>query len=166
MSKKVMRDVPKRKRKESASAQHTLAGRVPSGCPLQGKRKKLVPRMTLSDGSEVQIFAESADSIDSEKPKPQVKYGELVILGYNGSLPQGDRGRKRSKFVLYKKPEPTGVRRSIHYTVNTPQSSQAILDTSQHSISYTLSRNHAVIVEYTSDDQTDMFQVSSCWESR
>ncbi|ENN71533.1 hypothetical protein YQE_11826, partial [Dendroctonus ponderosae] len=77
---------------------------------------------------------------------------------YNGSLPQGDRGRKRSKFVLYKKPEPTGVRRSIHYTVNTPQSSQAILDTSQHSISYTLSRNHAVIVEYTSDDQTDMFQ--------
>ena len=30
-----------------------------------------------------------------------LKYGELVILGYNGSLPQGDKGRRRSKFVLY-----------------------------------------------------------------
>ncbi|ERL89912.1 hypothetical protein D910_07271, partial [Dendroctonus ponderosae] len=96
------------------------------------------------------------------------KFMVLLVLmeaTYNGSLPQGDRGRKRSKFVLYKKPEPTGVRRSIHYTVNTPQSSQAILDTSQHSISYTLSRNHAVIVEYTSDDQTDMFQIGRSSET-
>ena len=31
-----------------------------------------------------------------------VKYGELVILGYNGGLPQGDKGRRRSKFVLYR----------------------------------------------------------------
>ena len=32
-----------------------------------------------------------------------VKYGELVILGYNGTLPQGDKGRRRSKFVLFKR---------------------------------------------------------------
>ena len=32
-----------------------------------------------------------------------IKYGELVILGYNGTLPQGDKGRRRSKFVLYKR---------------------------------------------------------------
>ena len=31
-----------------------------------------------------------------------LKYGELVILGYNGALPQGDKGRRRSKFVLYR----------------------------------------------------------------
>lgn len=37
---------------------------------------------------------------------------------------------------------------------------QAILDSKQHSISYTLSRNQAVIVEYTHDDETDMFQVT------
>lgn len=36
---------------------------------------------------------------------------------------------------------------------------QAILDSKQHSISYTLSRNQAVIVEYMPDDETDMFQV-------
>jgi hypothetical protein len=38
---------------------------------------------------------------------------------------------------------------------------QAILDTEQHSISYTLSRTQAVIVEYMPDEETDMFQVRS-----
>ena len=36
---------------------------------------------------------------------------------------------------------------------------QAILNTQQHSISYTLSRNQAVIVEYKPDTETDMFQI-------
>lgn len=33
------------------------------------------------------------------------------------------------------------------------------MDKTQHSISYTLSRTEAVIVEYVNDDTTDMFQV-------
>ena len=33
------------------------------------------------------------------------------------------------------------------------------MNTQQHSISYTLSRNQAVIVEYKPDTETDMFQV-------
>lgn len=74
-------------------------------------------------------------------------------------MPQGDRGRRRSKFVLYKRQDSNGVKKSKHYVVKTPHSSQAILDAKQHSISYTLTRNHAVIVEYTSDEDTDMFQV-------
>lgn len=52
------------------------------------------------------------------------------------------------------------MKRSKHYIVKTPHSSQAILNTKQHSISYTLSRTQAVIVEYTEDEGTDMFQVS------
>lgn len=36
---------------------------------------------------------------------------------------------------------------------------QAILNSQQHSISYTMSRNQAVIVEYKPDPETDMFQV-------
>ncbi|OWR47489.1 hypothetical protein KGM_214646 [Danaus plexippus plexippus] len=79
---------------------------------------------------------------------------------YNGFLPAGERGRRRSKFVLYRRPQANGVRRSKHYVVKTPHSSKAILDANQHSISYTLSRNQAVIVEYTEDPDTDMFQVS------
>lgn len=75
-------------------------------------------------------------------------------------MPQGDKGRRRSKFVLYKRTEANGVRRSKHYIVQSPQTSKAILDANQHSISYTLSRNQAVIVEYKEDADTDMFQVS------
>jgi hypothetical protein len=84
----------------------------------------------------------------------------LSFHSYNGYLPAGERGRRRSKFVLYRRPQANGVRRSKHYVVKTPHSSKAILDASQHSISYTLSRSQAVIVEYTEDPDTDMFQVS------
>lgn len=80
---------------------------------------------------------------------------------YNGFLPQGDRGRRRSKFVLNKRLEHNGVKRSKHYIVQSPETSHAILDATQHSISYTLSRNQAVIVEYQEDENTDMFQVMS-----
>lgn len=111
-----------------------------------------------SDGTESPILEEHDAA--SDKPRQLVKYGELVILGYNGFLPQGDRGRRRSKFVLYKRQEANGVKKSKHYVVETPHSSQAVLDARQHSISYTLTRNQAVIVEYTQDDDTDMFQVS------
>lgn len=83
-----------------------------------------------------------------------------VRHSYNGFLPQGDRGRRRSKFVLYKRTEPNGVKRSKDYVVQSPATSKAILDTNQHSISYTLSRNHSVIVEYQEDADTDMFQVN------
>ncbi|KAG5899513.1 hypothetical protein JTB14_008202 [Gonioctena quinquepunctata] len=117
-----------------------------------------------SDGTESPILEEQ-ESANSEKPKQQVKYGELVILGYNGFLPQGDRGRRRSKFVFCKRAVANGVKRLRHYVVKTPHSTHAILDANQHSISYTLSRNHAVIVEYTNDEDTDMFQIGRSSES-
>ncbi|GLG93661.1 Protein pellino [Gryllus bimaculatus] len=118
-----------------------------------------------SDGTESPILEEADSSVAAEQRKPAVKYGELVILGYNGFLPPGDRGRRRSKFVLYQRPTPSGVKRSKHYVVKTPHSSQAILDSKQHSISYTLSRNQAVIVEYMLDQETDMFQIGRSSES-
>ena len=105
-------------------------------------------------------------SVDETVQKEElVKYGELVILGYNGSLPQGDKGRRRSKFVLFRRSKANGVTISKHYVVKTPQTSQAILDTKQHSISYTLNRNQAVIVEYQQDDTTDLFQIGRSSES-
>ncbi|XP_059053189.1 protein pellino [Achroia grisella] len=112
-----------------------------------------------ADTADSPILEETGESGSEQKPKPPVKYGELVILGYNGALPSGERGRRRSKFVLYRRPVANGVRRSKHYVVKTPHSSKAILDASQHSISYTLNRNQAVIVEYTEDPDTDMFQI-------
>lgn len=116
-----------------------------------------------SDGTESPILEQEIG--DAQLPKQVVKYGELVILGYNGILPNGDRGRKRSKFVLYQRPVANGVKRSKNYLVKTPHASQAILNTNQHSISYTLSRHQAVIVEYTHDDDTDMFQIGRSSEA-
>ncbi|XP_053923844.1 E3 ubiquitin-protein ligase pellino homolog 2 isoform X1 [Cuculus canorus] len=135
--------------------------------------------------------------------KEPVKYGELVVLGYNGSLPNGDRGRRKSRFALYKRPKANGVKPSSVHVISTPQASKkrchqfrtteasseavvpeskatmcrqefaqrstlefgAISSKGQHSISYTLSRNQTVVVEYTHDKDTDMFQVGRSTES-
>ena len=58
---------------------------------------------------------------------------KCTFFRYNGYLPQGDRGRRRSKFVLYKRTESNGVKRSKHYIVQSPQTSKAILDANQYS---------------------------------
>ncbi|XP_074599264.1 E3 ubiquitin-protein ligase pellino [Brevipalpus obovatus] len=92
-------------------------------------------------------------------------YGELVILGYNGCLPQGEKDRRRSKYVLTQRACPNGIRKSKHYVVKQPEQTRVIQDKGQHSISYTLSRTHTVIVEYTTDNETDMFQIGRSSES-
>ncbi|KAL6477845.1 hypothetical protein MHYP_G00136800 [Metynnis hypsauchen] len=97
--------------------------------------------------------------------KEPVKYGELVVLGYNGSLPSGDRGRRRSRFALYKRAKANGVKPSTVHILNNPQASKAVNCKGQHSISYTLSRNHTVVVEYSHDKDTDMFQIGRSTES-
>uniref|UniRef100_A0A6I8NRD8 Pellino E3 ubiquitin protein ligase family member 2 n=2 Tax=Ornithorhynchus anatinus TaxID=9258 RepID=A0A6I8NRD8_ORNAN len=93
------------------------------------------------------------------------KYGELVVLGYNGTLPSGDRGRRKSRFALYKRPKANGVQPSTVHVLSTPQASKAVSCKGQHSISYTLSRNQTVVVEYIHDKDTDMFQVGRSTES-
>ncbi|KTG04149.1 hypothetical protein cypCar_00003876 [Cyprinus carpio] len=96
--------------------------------------------------------------------KEPVKYGELVVLGYNGSLPNGDRGRRKSRFALYKRAKANGVKPSTVHILNTPQASKAVNCKGQHSISYTLSRNQTVVVEYSHDKDTDMFQIGRSTE--
>ncbi|XP_071381111.1 E3 ubiquitin-protein ligase pellino homolog 2 isoform X4 [Centroberyx affinis] len=97
--------------------------------------------------------------------KDPVKYGELVILGYNGSLPSGDRGRRKSRFALYRRTKANGVKPSTVHILNTPQDSKAVHSRGQHSISFTLSRNQTVVVEYCHDNNTDMFQIGRSTES-
>ncbi|KAK6323087.1 hypothetical protein J4Q44_G00054260 [Coregonus suidteri] len=97
--------------------------------------------------------------------KEPVKYGELIVLGHNGSLANGDKGRRRSRLALYKRPKANGVKPDVIHNVSTPLVSKALSNKSQHSISYTLSRSHSVIVEYTHDSNTDMFQIGRSTES-
>ncbi|XP_046355931.1 protein pellino-like [Haliotis cracherodii] len=110
-------------------------------------------------------------SVSTKKgPQPaqggdSIKYGELIVLGYNGHLPSGDKGRRRSKYILWKRSRANGVKPFRKHLVTSPQSSKAVQDSAQHSVSYTLSRNKAVIVEYKQDEDTDMFQIGRSSEN-
>ncbi|KAM6971989.1 E3 ubiquitin-protein ligase pellino homolog 1-like [Aplochiton taeniatus] len=97
--------------------------------------------------------------------KVPVKYGELIVLGYNGSLPSGDRGRRKSRFALNRRPEANGVEPSTVHVTCTPQAAKAISSKEQHSVSYTLSQAHIVVVEYTHNSNSDMFQIGRSTES-
>ncbi|OXU27906.1 hypothetical protein TSAR_016313 [Trichomalopsis sarcophagae] len=86
------------------------------------------------------------------------KYGELAIIGFNGRLPRGDRGRKRSKITLYKRPEANGIKLTKNI-VDTKTSEPELLRSDVHSITYAFPNSTAVIMEYDSDKDTDMFQI-------
>ncbi|XP_051982673.1 E3 ubiquitin-protein ligase pellino homolog 1-like [Xyrauchen texanus] len=108
------------------------------------------------------MLSPEQELLSSSKP---IKYGELLILGHNGSLPNGDRGRRRSRFALFKRPKANGVKPSTVHTACSPQVAKAISNKDQHSVSYTLSRAQTVVVEYTHDSTTDMFQIGRSTES-
>ncbi|KAJ8360066.1 hypothetical protein SKAU_G00165910 [Synaphobranchus kaupii] len=111
------------------------------------------------------MFSPDQETICSASTKVPVKYGELIVLGYNGSLPNGDRGRRKSRFGLCKRPKANGVKPSTVHVACTPQAAKAISNKDQHSISYTLSRVQTVVVEYMHDSNTDMFQIGRSTES-
>lgn len=48
----------------------------------------------------------------------------LFLSRYNGSLPNGDRGRRKSRFALYKRPKANGVKPSTVHVISTPQASK------------------------------------------
>lgn len=101
-------------------------------------------------------------------PLPPIVYGELSILGYNGYIPNSERSgrRNKSKYLLCKRPQPNGIKKSRHYIVKQPQATRAIQDKDLHSISYTFSRSQTIIVEYKQDENTDMFQIGRSSENQ
>ncbi|KAI5089781.1 protein pellino-like 1, partial [Silurus meridionalis] len=94
-----------------------------------------------------------------------IKYGELIVLGCNGSFPGGNRGRRNSRFSLYRRDTANGVKPGIVHIAHSPETAKMISKNSQHSVSYTLSDAETVVVEYIDDPETDMFQVGRCTES-
>ncbi|XP_052391255.1 E3 ubiquitin-protein ligase pellino homolog 2, partial [Carassius gibelio] len=63
--------------------------------------------------------------------------------------------------------QPGGFLNTVHCGIGKLRdlSLQAVNSRGQHSISFTLSRNQTVVVEYCHEDHTDMFQVSRSTES-
>lgn len=46
------------------------------------------------------------------------------VCRYNGSLPNGDRGRRKSRFALYKRPKANGVKPSTVHVACSPQAAK------------------------------------------
>ena len=46
---------------------------------------------------------------------------DISFSRYNGSLPTGDRGRRKSRFALYRRAKANGVKPSAVHILNTPQ---------------------------------------------
>ncbi|PFX19755.1 E3 ubiquitin-protein ligase pellino-like 1 [Stylophora pistillata] len=93
-------------------------------------------------------------------------YGALVVLGYNGSLLDGERKRRhRTSFILRKKGSPSGVQPYKLHLASSNTGMQ-IVNSEAHSVSYTLSRGNAVVVEYRRDSDTDMFQIGRSADSK
>ncbi|XP_019593366.1 E3 ubiquitin-protein ligase pellino homolog 3 isoform X2 [Rhinolophus sinicus] len=133
------------------------------------------------------VFSSPGD--DAQPGEEPIKYGELIVLGcceeggeeteaqrgevtgprahscYNGCLASGDKGRRRSRLALSRRPHANGVKPDVMHHISTPLVSKALSNRGQHSISYTLSRSHSVIVEYTHDSDTDMFQIGRSTEN-
>jgi len=51
----------------------------------------------------------------------------LFFFRYNGVLPNGDKGRRKSKFFLHKKATSNGVKPVKHHLVKNPQQSEVII---------------------------------------
>ncbi|KAK7867764.1 hypothetical protein R5R35_002264 [Gryllus longicercus] len=81
-----------------------------------------------------------AGSVEQESP---VLYGELVLLGYNGVLPDGNRGRRRSKYQVHQQNSANGVKYSKHYDVEVASNP----------------KQNQTVVEYELDEGYDMFQI-------
>lgn len=93
-----------------------------------------------------------------------ILYGELVVLGTDGELPNGNRGRRRSRFQLRKRSRANGVRPVSQETISTQTQKSSLFKLTAHTVTYTLNRNTSVVVRYETDGQTDMFQVGRSTE--
>uniref|UniRef100_A0A5K4F335 Pellino FHA domain-containing protein n=1 Tax=Schistosoma mansoni TaxID=6183 RepID=A0A5K4F335_SCHMA len=90
----------------------------------------------------------------------QVFYGELAILGLNGALAEfGNTARHTSKISLFKRREANGVRPGPVNKVPKARNSVVMTNRNTPAISFTLSRNVTVVVEYVPDPKVDMFQI-------
>ncbi|KAI6213643.1 hypothetical protein M3Y94_00174300 [Aphelenchoides besseyi] len=107
---------------------------------------------------------------DEDKDDP-IEYGELILLGYNGSL-EGARpnshGRKhRSKMALKQREQSNGIQKggSVDFTANVKHA-PLVQDSTRHVVSYSYNKSHSVLVEYLNDPTKDMFQIGRSSEDQ
>ncbi|RCN43660.1 Pellino [Ancylostoma caninum] len=117
----------------------------------------------VSDKSEILIPTSNFDDDDG-------KYGELILLGYNGS--QDSRAtvplkRHRTKMALMRRKNGNGIKKGSVTQVNiAAKDAPAVLDKNRHVVSYSYGKNQTVLVEYVADPFKDMFQIGRSSEEQ
>ncbi|CAG5105943.1 Oidioi.mRNA.OKI2018_I69.chr1.g2594.t1.cds [Oikopleura dioica] len=94
--------------------------------------------------------------------RQEINYGELVVLGTDGELPGGNKGRRRSRYTLRRRPKPNGVTPTGQQTFDLSCTSPQLINQSQlrnHTVTYTLNRQTQVVVKYEHDETKDLFQI-------
>lgn len=66
----------------------------------------------------------------------------MMFYRHNGSLANGDKGRRRSRLALYKRPKANGVRPDVIHNVSTPLVSK--VTNSNTLMSYWFRRGHTL----------------------
>uniref|UniRef100_A0A0K0CUY0 Pellino n=1 Tax=Angiostrongylus cantonensis TaxID=6313 RepID=A0A0K0CUY0_ANGCA len=98
------------------------------------------------------------------------KYGELILLGYNGS--QDSKAsvslkRHRTKMALMRRKVGNGIKKGPVSQVNVAaKDAPAVLDKNRHVVSYSYGKNQTVLVEYVADQFKDMFQIGRSSEEQ
>ncbi|CAF4573933.1 unnamed protein product [Rotaria sp. Silwood1] len=86
-----------------------------------------------------------------EQQQQQIKYGELVVLGYNGQIPNGDRGRRKSKFQLRQRTQANGLKAQRQHLC---KNADEVQDDEDH-----VSPDDIQLQTQTSDDQAEQADV-------
>ncbi|KAJ8788377.1 hypothetical protein J1605_000433 [Eschrichtius robustus] len=84
---------------------------------------KIIPK--LSDLKQQSFVLMNAGWLRHTLPMAMTEDNPNRQPQYNGALPNGDRGRRKSRFALYKRPKANGVKPSTVHVISTPQASKS-----------------------------------------
>ena len=100
-----------------------------------------------------------------------ITYGSLIVLGTNGNLPSGCKGRRKNYFTLKKRTIANGVKPSETYLEDSniifdhPSDAEIYHDQESYSASYEHD-GEFYVVPYFHDENTDMFQIGRSTEKQ
>lgn len=106
----------------SSASYSTSSSFTDSGSHLDSNNNNvnniLYPKLKAPDQKEGETRRMNATSI---------KYGELVVLGYNGSINNSTSPRRKSKFMLKRRDLPNGVKPASQHFVQSSQEADVSL---------------------------------------
>ncbi|GBL82919.1 E3 ubiquitin-protein ligase pellino 1 [Araneus ventricosus] len=146
------------KPRKSVSVQTVRTKRVDSKCNDSLKPLPVTSGPLKKALVNLDAFFSKDSVLESDKYSVDpILYGELLVLGCNGSAPQHLQRQMKSRFTLRKRYHPNGVKEAFSFVTNQAQPLSRPL--TAHTVSFNVSTSRSVVVEYARDKSTDMFQI-------